>query len=515
MKTTNFNRRALRHGSIATILTVIFIIAVILVNVFVTAVANRFNTTLDLTPNSNFTISEDNEEFIRQIDKDVTITVALSEEQYISDGENGYAAYLYQNGIQDQTYGKYFVQASEILKRYSKINPNIKVEYKNPNSPSFNDFAEKYQNEMWSLGDYFVECSFVNSKGEEQTRYKILSIDDLFELADESGYAAQGYGSYTIGNSKVESAVTSALYYVTAERTDYVTIITGYGCDTVDALQSAMATENYEFSTMDNLVTDTIPEDTNILVLAAPTKDMTVEETKIIDKWLTGDDAKNLIYFASSKQSVLPNIEDMLSRWGIAFESGTVYETGDTRNAEINTLMLVEDSGSKYTQAINETDNMYYMDEIRPMKLNFEEHGKYYTTSILQSYNTTLIKPKGVKDDWKPEKGAPTQSYQVMAMSTYAKNKPSNILAIASVDMVSENYMSVSYIANQLAVEQTVSAMVLRENNIYDFTPKTIDASIFVSTETHKSVSKWVCIAGIPGLTIILGILIYIWRKRK
>ena len=460
-------------------------------------------------------MSEDNEEFIKQIDKKVTITVALDEERYVGSDENSYFYYLYQNGIVDETYGKYFVQANEILKRYSKINPNITIEYKNPSSPSFSEFSEKYQNEAWSYGDYFVECSFKDSGGEEQTKYKILSVQDLFELADESGYAAQGYGSYTIGNSKVESAVTSALYYVTAERTDYVTVITGYGCDSVEAMQSAMATENYMFNTIDNLFTDKIPESTNILVLAAPTKDLSVEETKIIDKWLTGDDAKNLIYFASSKQAVLPNIEDMLSRWGIEFETGTVYETGDNHDATSSTMMLVKDSGSDYLKDIDESTNWYYLDKIRPMKLSFDEHGKYYTTSILQSYETTLIKPRGSEDNWKPEKNAATQSYQVMAMSTYAKEKPSNVLAIASVDLVSDYYMSVSSIANQLAVEHTVNKMVLRESTIYDFTAKTIDSSIFVPTETHKNVSKYICIFGIPGLTVILGIVIYIWRKRK
>ena len=76
-KSSVFSSRAFRKGTLSVILTAVVIVAVLLVNVLATAVSQRYPFSVDLTANKDYTIalSEEYENFVKNIDMDVEMIV--------------------------------------------------------------------------------------------------------------------------------------------------------------------------------------------------------------------------------------------------------------------------------------------------------------------------------------------------------------------------------------------------------------------------------------------------------
>ena len=116
MKKNFMKSRALKHGALATALTIGFIVVVVVVNAIAGILLDRYPLTIDLTKDNRYTLTEDSLQYIANIDTPVNITVCRSE----ADFEN----YVGQD-TSNNAYGAMFKQAYEILKDYTRNNPNI------------------------------------------------------------------------------------------------------------------------------------------------------------------------------------------------------------------------------------------------------------------------------------------------------------------------------------------------------------------------------------------------------
>ncbi len=521
IKVPFFKRKKVKYGAISTGIIALFIVAMVLVNILATALSdNLIEMSLDLTASKDYTIGEQNREWIEAIDKPVNIVFTCTEDYYKND---------YYQSISEQysdlTGGQYFVQTVELLKNYTKLNSNITLKFIDSNTPDFYEYYEKYSSEDFYAGDIIIESSFENSAGELQERYKVLSLDDLYLIDDTY---AQTYG-YLISGSNVESKVTSALYYVTKEQQDKVTFITGYGCYNSAALSdfTTMLTENnYDVTEIGTLDSEEIPADTDILVLAAPQTDMSENEIKILNDFLMNADengdpqfSKNLLFFASSKQTSrsLPNIEGLLSDWGITFADGIVYETDSSYHvAGSNTLLAMFSTETDYMASLN-TGFRYYSDDLRPMTAAFSEQGNYKAQTIIATNTTAVIRPYDADASWNPD-DAERMSYAGMIYSNYSENNgetTSNILAVASDNFIGTGYNTSSY-GNFDLMQRMMDTMVGRQaDENYEVETKVIDTATFAApSETTVNVMT-VIVYVIPVLVVVFGVIVYIRRRVK
>ena len=219
------NKYALKHGVYAVAFTAIVIVAVLVLNVLVSALGQRFPLTLDITADKDYSISTENLEYIRGVERPVTITVCSTEGDY-ADYMAQYISYYY--GASDETDGKYFDQALMLLDAYTKHNSNIEVVYADPQSPEFSEVQSRVgSSASLSYGSLLVESTF-ELNGEEVYRNKVLDFDDLYEITDSTGGYASYYGyGYVISGSMVESAVTTAINSVTSDKTTEVGYLSG------------------------------------------------------------------------------------------------------------------------------------------------------------------------------------------------------------------------------------------------------------------------------------------------
>ena len=291
------NKRHLKYGSLATGLVILFIAAVVLVNVVVTMLFDRFPITLDLTGNSIYTVSEETKNYISGIEVPVDITVMATEDSF--------------RGISDYTN-----QCSELLSSYAQYNPNITVRYKDLLSNP--DFVSNYSQNIGNC-DIIVELA-----DSTHTRVKIVTLADIISVPEEyepylANYKQQAGGLYThqlfnsqsiITSSNAEQALTGAIMAVTDANPITVCTLSfpGGNESDVSGLTNLLDKNGYIITSM-NIQRDEIPEDVDILIIPAPKVDYTEAETEKITNWLTngGKLGRDIIYVASPEQGKTPN----------------------------------------------------------------------------------------------------------------------------------------------------------------------------------------------------------------
>lgn len=327
------NKRHLKYGSLATGLTVLFIAAVVLLNIVVTMLFDRFPISLDLTGGSIYSISQETKDYIGKITAPVDITVMSTEDDF-------------------KAVSEYTVQCYELLSAYAQHNPLITVRYKDLLSNP--DFVANYSQNL-TAGDIIVELG-----DGEHSRVKIVSLTDIINVAEDysaylTAYTAKYGALYThqmfnaygmIVSSNAEQSITSAIMAVTDANpiTAATLIYPGANESDVSGLTDLLDKNGYIIKSL-NIQTEEIGEDVDIIIIPAPKVDYTEAETEKITEWLTnnGELGRDVIYVASAEQGETPNIDALLYKYGIVVEQKTIYETdpkyfSGTENFTIQTM---------------------------------------------------------------------------------------------------------------------------------------------------------------------------------
>ena len=233
--------RRFQRGGIATAFTAIFIVVVILVNVVVSLLSDRFpSMNIDLTANQVNTLSEEALDVAKDVQYETNIYIIAS------DGWIDYA----------ESYGYPYSTLISITDRLVEANSKIHVETIDlETNPTF---ANEYADESLTNGCVVVET---------EKRYRVLTTNDLFPSEQNSQT-----GSTALYND-VNSAVASALQQVNLEKVPLISIATGHS----EMLQSTdldMITSffnDYAFDVQQfDILTEDIPEDTRILYIPTP-----------------------------------------------------------------------------------------------------------------------------------------------------------------------------------------------------------------------------------------------------
>ena len=307
--------RRFRYGSMSVVITALLIAAVILANVIVTALANKYLWYIDMTKESMFTVSDPCFELL-----DETFA-SLSERENTAASEKAHVTIKFcdaYDNLMGGSYSKYVLTtALELAAHYPD---RISVEY-----------LDIYENPS-ALNPYktSVNTTYVNTdvivagSGDE---YRTYNVEDFFMISSgaSSPFAYCG-----------DKRFSSAILAVTQVQKPVVGILMGHGETYKDASLGYLFEEaGYKIEILTDLVNDGIPEDCRMLVCFQPTVDFRstedgisdVSELAILDEFLAVDN-HSLMVFMSPDCPKLPNLEKYLAQWGIAFdraEDGNSY----------------------------------------------------------------------------------------------------------------------------------------------------------------------------------------------
>lgn len=505
-----FNSKKLKHGSLSVVFTVLFIAAVVLVNVILNLVLDRFNVEADLTAGNVFTLGEETKQYITDVKDEVTLYVTAEEDTLRSSGET-----LYE-------------QIAEFLERMSALNGNIKVQYVNLLTDP--DFSNKF---VEDLKNYQI----IVQSG-KTGRYRILNINDFlrFKLSDGNTYSYSeanmyvSYAGYTVEDyfSNAEEQIVSAMMSVTKEDPTVVTFLTGYAESDSSALESILTANAYDVRSAEIDRIEKIPEETDILVMHGPTKDYSLEAITKIDEWLAneGEYGKSLIYIATPEASETPHLDEYLKEWGleigrgyiIQFNTDHAYSTGSPIPL-MQDLEMVADTDYYKNMRVSAGSNFigYY---VRPVIKLWEENKIYTSTTVARAYGEEcLLYPFDADESWKPSE-ADLKGYDVIVESgkvTFGDdNKPvfSKVIAAGSDQLFTEYFTTASNYSNGEAALSLFDTNSDAEKNEIKIVEKSFKAETYqLDSGTQTGIGIVFAII-IPVIIIIAGIIVWIKRRR-
>lgn len=448
-------------------------------------------TPIDLTEDKLFTLTEESKEQIKNIDL----------------GENQVNIYFV--GYSDDD------SVLDLAKQYKKVNDRISVEAVTATDRP--DLAEKYGIESGSEG-------IIVENGD---RYKVLSSSDLYT------YDYTTYESISVAEEKLTAAIKS----VTADKVPKIYFLSGYSQFSLTSgmqyLNMYLENEINEIESLDILSTGKVPDDCNTLVITTPNKDLDEIATNAIIDYI--NKGGNILWLnaATAYKSDYPNVNKVLAVYGInPFEIGTIRETNTSKMVSGSPdLIMPEIQYSDVTNKIYGSAGVIF---INATKINVVDDD---TLSQLKVTKTDLIKTSedsyfrtnfNITSDTAQEgeeKGEFLVGAQFDKIITEKNEETGTEEVKSKLIIYGENYFVSDY---QLTQSSQTSVIQYRENKDLvlnsiaylsdreeDITVRKSTGSVtYTATEQENKIILAI-ITIVPLLIIIIGIVVWIKRKRK
>lgn len=476
-----FKMRRFKHGSLATIITVAFIVAVILINVIASLLLERFPLTIDLTSDQRFNLTQDSVDFVSTITDDVTLTVLAEESEFESSGI-------------------YYKQIYEILKSYdthsSKVSLSFRSLKKNPG------IADEYPDETLQEGDIIVSTA---------KRYKHITSGSLISVST-STYGTQTY------SSQAEQTITSAIMYVTESNVTKAAVITGLSGVDVSGLTELMKSNIYDVAEV-NILTQDISSEYDVVILPQSQTDLTAEQVEKLSAYLDNDGqfGKTLLFVAANS-SPGPVLKNFLADWGIEMQAGIVCETDQNNiyNTQaggfIHGATVVDETLSAELSSSLPIVSVYGV----PIKTLFESSNNRTTTVLLASNDTSILVPFDIDE-----------TFDVSAQDQYAQNLVvkgsksktidnkqvySNVVAFGSSQMLSNAMLTYGGYGNGNFVITAINQTCGKDSPV-TILPVNLSYDTITITESELRAYGIIFIGVIPIIVFAIGVIVFIRRR--
>ena len=508
------NQALLKRGSYSLAITAAVVAGAIILNILVGALTDRFVLEFDMSLNKDNSISEENIEYIKGIEDKVTVTVCADEETYSS--YMGYYAQQYYS-VSDDAATSYYDQTVTLVNKYADYNKNITVNFIDTQSTKFTEISSKYSSEKLMYGDIII-----STEKDGAEKHKIISYDDIYYLYEDTTYASYGMSFYTVSGNNIETALTSAISYVTSDKIKRAAIITGHSAtDYTATYQTLLKDNNYETEIIsDSLVTE-ISSEYDLVVIPCPSTDFIGTELDAVSEFLDNDGklGKGLIFVADVTAPYLTNLYDFLEQWGIVVEDGILFETNSSNHMADDPTTL----GSYTTEADDILSGMSVCitGYNAPMYAGFESEGGITVTSFMETPDSVVAAPKGVDASWTEADNYETDTYSTViqaAKSDYDEdNNPitSYVTAFSSTHFLESEYSEYSSVSNKDVLFAVSERGAGADKTDISFVSKYIDEESFADqvTEASSNTMRIIFMIILPIICIAAGIYIYIKRR--
>ena len=494
-----FRSNKFKRGGMATLMTVVFIAIVVALNVVVSALTQRFpSMDIDMTAQGLNTLSDQAVEIAKGVDQDTTIYLIGTEEAY----ENNQIgqSYLSYYGVELE-----YNQVASLAKRLAETNPKISVEFVDPDTNP--TFVSEYADDNLTTGKVLVRT---------EQRYRVLTLTDLFSIEQNSSTGE--YNCY----SMVDSALASALELVNMEDVPVFTIATGHGemltSDNMSSFLGMIEDQNFEVQEID-LLTEEIPEGTQVLMLPTPTSDYSDEEVAKLRAYLddtTTEEPVTVLATTYPQQASLPNYSAFLEEWGVSVEPGVVVESDTSRMAVADQSGILVNASSEDILADNSYDRLvsYYS---APLNLLFDANNNVVTYELWTTNDTAYVI---TEDTTEADVENPTTSTQTVATYSYKSVEINDsyysrsLMVFGSSNGFTDTFMNSAFDNGTYLTDLVLFATGNDGSNV-SVTTQRVETNVMDITATRSTMDLWgIILAGIlPVAILAAGLVIFLKRR--
>lgn len=501
------NELLFKKGGVSLAVTALFIVAVILFNILIGALSDRFVLEYDFSKDKVTTLNKDNIEYIKKLDKDVSVIVCSDEDSYVD-----YVSYAAQNsGLQFESTG-YFEQTQKLIKKYASYNKKIDVKFVNPNSSEFTEIGEKYSSKIKNPGDIIVI-----SKATGTERSKVLGLSDIYDVTTDDSYAQMGYSTSIVTGNNIENALTGAISYV-LNSDKKIAVLTGHSTkDYTKDYVSMLKQNNFTVDTVSNKLITKISDEYAEIVIPVADIDFSDDEISVISEFLIngGKYGKGLTVFTDASAPYLPVLYDFLDEWGITAEEGKLFETNGENHMENDPSTFASVDEGQTTLCVSSANV--------PLIASEKTNG-CTVTSVIATSGTTIAVPKNTPNNFTGADKYEKKTYSTVIRSekgatvvdaTDANPPKSYVTALSSSYFLQSEYNENAMVSNKNVALNVTENNSGAEKSDIQFVTKTITNESFSEKVTQSKVTtvRIIFIFVIPIIVLALGIFVYIRRR--
>ena len=468
------NKKTLKNGSYSVILSVIFVVIIVVVNLIVDAFPSTY-TEIDVSDQQLFSIGDQTKDFLKELDKDVTIYQ------------------IAQSGSEDEV-------VSKLLQKYEEASDHIKVEKKDPVvNPKF---TSEYTDEEVSSNSLIVVC---------EDRSKVVDYNNIYESSiDYNTY------SYTTSGFDGEGQITSAISYVTSDNLPVLYTLDGHGEKSLDStLQEDIEKANIEIKSLNLLTEESVPEDADCLMINSPSTDISEDERDAIIEYL--ENGGKAMIFSDYTEESMDNFDAVLENYGVERVDGIVIE-GDAQHyamqmpyyllPDVSSAEAVSDFSSQgyfvlapYAQGIRQLDNVRDTLTIESLLTTSDE--AYSKTDL----NTETLEKTDEDIDGPFDIG-------VSITEEVDDDKTTQIVYYSTANLMDSQINQMVAGGNEQMITESLNWMCSTdETSTISIPSKSLEVSYL--TVTAYDAAYWkICVMGlIPGVFLVVGFVV--WLKRR
>lgn len=476
------------HTIGALVITAVVLVATILLNVVVSLMSDKLpGMSIDLTSKGAFQLSETSIKLAQNVKKDLKITFLDDKQSYRSKASSN----------------TYYAQVMAIAEEYGKYNNKISAEYisivDNPN------FENKYPQETLSADNIIVSCG---------DKYRILDQYDIFNV--KSYYSTYSY----IASSKAEEAFDGAILSVTSTESTKLAIVEDNSTEDFTYFKNILEQNNYELVSV-KLEQEDIPKDAKMLIVFTPEKDFSKTAAKKIRTYLENNKeyGKNMLYIPSSKTYKTPNLDEVLSDWGITVGDGLAYELESSsvygRNMYDGILCYM--GSNAFTSKFDDNSAPVISSYARPITLDSDAE----TQSLLQYSSKSGVCPSDADDSYDFTGNAKGNiiiaGYGVngiFANDKKSSDKISTVFVFGSSTMFEKTILASTY-SDQKYILAMLSESCGRVDQEISVEAKELTQYDVQIDNNSASVIGLVCYVGLPIAVICTGLIVFVKRRNK
>lgn len=468
------SKKLLKNGSYTMGISVVFIAAVVLVNLIVGELPSKYSQ-IDISDSGLYSIGKETEEMLHNLESDVTIYQ------------------IAQDGSEDEN-------IKSLLKRYEDESKHIEVKQKDPVvNPGF---ISEYTEDNLSNNSLIVES------GE---RSKVINYNDMYESSiDYNTY------SYQTTGFDGEGQITSAIGYVTSEELPVLYTLEGHGEVSMDStLKDSIEKANMEIQTLNLLTEGDIPEDADCVMINAPTSDISAEEKDALLSYL--ENGGKAMIFTDYTGTEMKNLEAVLENYGVQAAEGIVFE-GDSQHyaMQMPYYLIPTVNSTDATYDVASGDCLILMPYAQGIQKLDEVRDTVTIESLLTTTDKAYSKTNMNSTQIEKEEGdiAGPLELGVSITEKLDEEKETKIVYYSTSALLDGQVNQMVSGGNHELLLSSLKWMTGAEENASVAIPaKSLEMSYLTLTDYDASFWKICTIGLIPGFFLVIGF--GIWLKRR
>lgn len=463
--------RGIKLGAYSTANILVGAILTVAVNLGLNYVPDQY-TSIDVTANKIYTLTEDTVQAVGNLTQDITIYVLADETSKDSD-------------------------LDKTLQQFKGLSKHISVEYINPVANP--KFYYKYTDIEPTSNSLIVAGPYDNV---------VVDYNDIY--AYEFNYAT--YQNEIVGYDG-EGQVISAIIRASSENIPKFYIVSGH-----DELQfderftNALDKENVAYETISLLAVDAVPEDADGIILNAPTSDYSSDDIEKIRAYL--EQGGNALIIPTWTTESMDNFEQILGYYGVSVVDGMIVENdpGSYYQSPYYIIPYIEQDA--ITEKIG--DGVVFAPFARGLSYDGDSGDAYYQPILTTS--SSAFSKTDMSDSEDYHKGdADIDGPFVIAMKAEKPTQSGEVsqaIIVATEQMFTANADDVVPGYNVKLFSSMVSSLAERESSLA-VPVKYYEIGNLIFSARAVYIVGVVSVIVIPVSCLIAGLVVWLRRRRK